>query len=85
MFPGFNQRTMCGAKAFFYFQQHRTITFLPAIPDDQNFIQYLLQRPTVTADFEQRLLAFLNQHVRHQTALALNKAHGLILNLARIA
>ena len=85
MFPGFNQRYMKGENDFFYFQQHRTITFLPSIPDDQNFIHYLFQRPTVTANFVKRLLAFLNQHVRHQTAFDLNNEHGLILNLARIA
>lgn len=85
MFPAFNQQFMKGENDFFYFQQHRTITFLPDTPADQDFIHYVLKQKTITADFVKRLLAFLGDHIRHHTVFDLQHEQGLILNLTRIA
>lgn len=58
---------------------------MPSSSDEENAIQYLLQRPTETADFVKRLLAALKEHVRQETAFDQNNEHGQIQNLARIA
>ncbi|MDN4552620.1 helix-turn-helix domain-containing protein [Lacticaseibacillus paracasei] len=85
MFPAYDTRFMKSENDFFYFQQNRTITFLPTDATSDAFIRYLSDKKTVTTDFTKRLLAFLNAHVRPDSDFDVYHEHELVLNLARIA